>query len=112
MREWSPYHIQPKHLDGYMVSKQGEFRLTPLANDRTLVEATTWYSHGLWPAEYWRWWSDAIIHRIHLRVLNHIRELAENSPSAPSNESQSITAAGAATAFRDAGRTPHSRRQE
>ena len=28
-------------------------------------------------AEYWRWWSDAIIHRVHLRVLNHIRTLAE-----------------------------------
>ena len=30
-----------------------------------------------WDAEYWRWWSDAIIHRIHSRVLKHIRTLAE-----------------------------------
>ena len=48
------------------------------ANGRTLLEGTTWYQHGLWPAEYWRWWSDAIIHRIHLRVLNHVRMLAEH----------------------------------
>jgi hypothetical protein len=41
------------------------------------LEGTTWYRHGLWPAEYWRWWSDAIIHRIHLRVLRHVRMLAE-----------------------------------
>jgi hypothetical protein len=78
MREWSPYaQVMPKHLHGYLVSKRGQFRLMRLANGRTLLEGTTWYQHGLWPAEYWRWWSDAIIHRIHLRVLNHIRMLAE-----------------------------------
>ena len=80
LREWSPFgELHPKHLHGYLVSKQGQFRLTPLANNRTLLEGTTWYQHGLWPAQYWRWWSDAIIHRIHLRVLNHIRELAEHA---------------------------------
>jgi len=44
---------------------------------RTLLQGTSWYQHGLWPAEYWRWWSDAIIHRIHMRVLNHVRDLSE-----------------------------------
>ncbi len=78
LREWSPYGaIETKHLHGYLVSKQGEFRLTEMANGRTLLTATTWYQHGLWPAEYWRRWSDAIIHRIHLQVLTHIRALAE-----------------------------------
>lgn len=78
MHEWSPYaRVTPKHLHGYLISKQGQFRLTRLAGNRTLLEGTTWYQHGLWPAQYWRWWSDAIIHRIHVRVLNHIRDLAE-----------------------------------
>jgi hypothetical protein len=78
MHEWSPYdHLQPKHLHGYLVSRQGQFRLTQIGKNRTLLEGTTWYQHGLWPAEYWRWWSDAIVHRIHLRVLTHIRRLAE-----------------------------------
>ncbi|MBS1826546.1 MAG: SRPBCC family protein [Acidobacteria bacterium] len=78
MEEWSPYRqVIPKHLHGYLVSKRGQFRLTALDTGRTRLEGTTWYQHGLWPAEYWRWWSDAIIHRIHLRVLNHIRTLAE-----------------------------------
>ncbi|MGA3027391.1 MAG: SRPBCC family protein [Bryobacteraceae bacterium] len=78
MREWSFYaHVLPRHLHGYMISQHGQFLLTPLPNNRTLLEGTTWYRHGLWPAEYWRWWSDAIIHRIHLRVLNYIRALAE-----------------------------------
>ena len=78
MNEWSPYaKVLPRHLEGYFISKHGEFRLTPLANGQTLLEGTTWYQHGLWPGEYWRWWSDAIIHRIHLRVLNHVKALAE-----------------------------------
>lgn len=83
MEEWSPYgRIAPKHLDGYMVSKQGQFHLTRLTDNRTLLEGTTWYQHGLWPAQYWKWWSDAIIHRIHGRVLAHIRTLSEANPGA------------------------------
>jgi hypothetical protein len=78
LHEWSLYsQIAPRHLHGYLVSKQGQFRLTALSGGATLLEGTTWYQHGLWPAEYWRFWSDAIIHRIHLRVLNHVRTLAE-----------------------------------
>ena len=78
MREWSPYgEIVTKHLHGYFISREGQFQLTRLPNNHTLVEGTSWYQHGLWPAEYWRWWSDAIIHRIHTRVLTHIKTLAE-----------------------------------
>lgn len=79
MREWSPYsELKATHLDGYMVSKRGEFRLIPLAGNRTRLEGATWYQHGLWPTVYWRLWSDAIIHRIHLRVLSHIKKLSES----------------------------------
>jgi hypothetical protein len=31
----------------------------------------------MWPAPYWNVWSDYIIHRIHRRVLEHIKKLAE-----------------------------------
>lgn len=80
MREWSLWgEAHPKHLHGYMVAERGQFRLTALPGGRTLLEGTTWYRHGLWPAHYWRWWSDAIIHRIHLRVLRHIRTLSDGS---------------------------------
>jgi hypothetical protein len=79
LREWSPYgELDLPHLHGYMISKQGEFRLERMENGQTLLRGTTWYQHGLWPAEYWRWWSDAIIHRIHLRVLRHVKELSES----------------------------------
>jgi hypothetical protein len=36
----------------------------------------------MWPAAYWHLWSDYIIHRIHLRVLEHIREAVEDKPQA------------------------------
>jgi hypothetical protein len=32
----------------------------------------------MWPATYWGWWSGYVIHRIHMRVLNHIRERTES----------------------------------
>jgi hypothetical protein len=78
MRELSLYaNVVPKHLHGYFVSKQGEFRLSALSNGHTLLEGTSWYRDELWPSQYWRLWSDAIVHRIHLRVLSHIQKLAE-----------------------------------
>ena len=80
LQEWSPWgEIRPKHLHGYLISEQGQFQLTPLAGGRTLLTGTTWYRHSLWPAQYWRLWSDVVIHRIHLRVLNHVRALAEQN---------------------------------
>jgi uncharacterized membrane protein YhaH (DUF805 family) len=79
MRELSPYHeLHPAHMDGFLVSKEGQFHLVRLADGRTLLEGTTWYQHHLWPARYWQIWSNYIIHRIHLRVLNHVKELSEN----------------------------------
>jgi len=83
LNELSPYgNIQPPHLHGYFVSKQGQFLLTALPGDRTRLEGTTWYQHTMWPATYWHLWSDYIIHKIHLRVLEHIREEVEEKPRA------------------------------
>lgn len=80
MEEWTPYkHIDTPHLHGFLISQGGQFLLTPLPNGGTRLEGTTWYRHGLWPAAYWRVWSDAIIHKIHLRVLQHIRDDAERA---------------------------------
>ncbi|MFO1518407.1 MAG: hypothetical protein U1F57_01885 [bacterium] len=78
MQEWTPYrNIHPVHLENYLRSTGGQFVLVPLDGGRTRVEATTWYYHHLWPAPYWQVLSDRIIHQIHRRVLNHIKEEAE-----------------------------------
>jgi uncharacterized membrane protein YhaH (DUF805 family) len=78
MEELSPYpHIKTPHLHGYLQSHEGELRLTALPDGKTLLEGTTWYTDRIWPSQYWRLWSDMIIHHIHLRVLNHIKTLSE-----------------------------------
>jgi hypothetical protein len=80
MVEWTPYRkIYPRHLDNFLVSRRGQFLLTPLPDGRTRLEGTTWYVHSLWPAAYWQAWSDFIIHRIHERVLIHIKRLSEEA---------------------------------
>jgi hypothetical protein len=78
MQEWTIYPaIHPPHLHGFLVSKGGQFQLTSLPGKRTRLEGTTWYSHTMWPVTYWQLWSDQIIHAIHLRVLNHVKNLSE-----------------------------------
>jgi uncharacterized membrane protein YhaH (DUF805 family) len=78
MREITPYaHIRAPHLHGYFVSHEGQFLLTALPGGRTRLEGTTWYSHTMWPEMYWHLWSDYVIHRIHMRVLEHIKREVE-----------------------------------
>jgi len=85
MRELSPYgSIDAPHLHGFLVSQRGQFAIETLPDGRTRLTGTTWYQHHLWPAGYWQLWSDAIIHRIHLRVLRHIKGLSEASNSTAS----------------------------
>lgn len=78
MKELSFWDIDAPHLHDYFVSKQGQFRLTELPNGNTLLEGTTWYYHNIRPTFYWQLWSDNIIHKIHERVLTHIKKNAEN----------------------------------
>jgi hypothetical protein len=78
MNEVSLYsELRPPHLQNYLHSRKGQFQLTRLPDGRTKLEGTTWYQNDFWPNLYWNQWSDYIIQRIHLRVLEHIKQLAE-----------------------------------
>ncbi len=89
MEEWTPYRrVRPPHLEGFFLSRAGQFRLVPLPDGGTRLEGTTWYVHHMWPAWYWGLWSDAVIHQIHLRVLRHIRELAESEARSGTTEAE------------------------
>jgi len=80
MRELSPYRgVHPPHLDGYLRSRRGEFRLIPLAGGRTRLEGRTWYELDMAPAIYWEGITDAVIHSIHRRVLDHIKRESEGA---------------------------------
>jgi hypothetical protein len=79
MQEWSPFAIRPPHIaQNYLLSKHGEFLLEELPGGRTHLIGTTWYENRFWPGAYWRVWSDYFIHRIHMRVLEHIKRMAES----------------------------------
>lgn len=79
MKELSFWNIDAPHLHDYFVSKKGQFKLTELKNGKTLLEGTTWYYHNIRPVFYWQEWSDFIIHKIHDRVLTHIKKNSEKS---------------------------------
>ncbi|HEY6459236.1 MAG TPA: SRPBCC family protein [Polyangiaceae bacterium] len=79
MTEWSPYHdLHAPHLEGYMVSRGGEFRLVPLPGGRTRLEGTTHYTLAIYPELYWRPYAELLLHGIHTRVLRHIKALTES----------------------------------
>lgn len=67
------------HLEGYFISEKGQFKLTAIAQNKTLLQGTTWYRHKIWPGFYWRLWSDHTLHKIHYRVLNHIKNQTEKN---------------------------------
>ncbi len=82
MKDLSPYrHVDAPHLEGYMVSRRGEFRLTALPGGRTRLEGSTWYTLAIYPEGYWVVGGEALLHAIHTRVLRHIKHLSER-PSA------------------------------
>jgi hypothetical protein len=88
MHELSPYkNLSSPHLHGYLLSRRGEFRLIELPGQRTRLEGSTWYEVEMAPEGYWQIWSDFLIHRIHTRVLEHIKEDTESPVSA-----QAVTA--------------------
>jgi len=77
MKEISIYgDLHAPHLQGHMVSKKGQFQLSE-RDGKVLLRGTTWYTHSISPEFYWGLVSDEIIHRIHFRVLNHIKKHTE-----------------------------------
>jgi hypothetical protein len=79
MFELTPYrHIHPPHLDLSFRSVRGEFELLELPGGGTRLVGRTWYNLDIRPHAYWTVWSDWLVHRIHLRVLRHIKRLAES----------------------------------
>ena len=81
MSELTPWGaVLAPHLDaGIFRSERGEFRLEPLPDGGTRLSGTTWYHLDMAPGWYWTMWSDAVLHKIHLRVLEHVTAVASRS---------------------------------
>lgn len=81
MVEMTPYPaIHPPHLDGYLHPRHAVFELIALPGGRTRLQGTSTYRDAIWPSQYWRLWSDYIIHSVHHRVFEHVKHLAEARP--------------------------------
>lgn len=77
MTEMTFWDIDAPHLHDYFQSKKGQFKLVELSDGRTELIGTTWYHNRIRPTVYWNLWSNYIVHRIHYRVLRHIKENSE-----------------------------------
>ncbi len=78
LEEWTPYKdVHPPHLKGYFVPESADFRLVPLSGGGTRLEGTSVYRNHMWPSRYWQLWSEAIVTRVHRRVFEHVRQLAQ-----------------------------------
>lgn len=81
MKEFSIYsELDAPHLLDTFTATKGQFKLRQEGNT-TILEGTTWYTQKLYPDWYWHHISDEIIHRIHLRVLEHIKKEVESELS-------------------------------
>jgi hypothetical protein len=87
MRELSPWDIHPPHLDGGFRTTEGQFLLEPLPGGRTRLIGRTHYVLDFAPRAYWSAWADYLVHRIHMRVLEHVKRRAESGAAASAAES-------------------------
>jgi hypothetical protein len=74
------FHVQqqPKSIDDYIDVTQGQFRLHDNGDGTTTLEGETFYAMKLRPVSYFGAWGQLLLHKIHLRVLEHIRALSED----------------------------------
>jgi uncharacterized membrane protein YhaH (DUF805 family) len=79
MTETSPYgQIHVRHLDDHdFQPERADFVLTSLSNGGTRLEGTTTYQNKMWPGTYWRLYTDFIVHSIHQRVFEHVKQLSD-----------------------------------
>jgi len=79
MTETSPYsQIHVRHIDDRdFQAERADFLLTPLPNGGTRLEGISIYQNKMWPSAYWRLYTDSIVHSIHHRVFEHVKQLSE-----------------------------------
>ena len=83
LRELSPTTTSMRPTSPVTCSKRGEFRLRALPNGRTHLEGSTFYELDVFPGWDRLPFADAIIGRIHQRVLRHIKGLAGSGGAGP-----------------------------
>jgi hypothetical protein len=79
LRELSPYsRVYAPHVKGFFKARRGEFRLVSLADGRTRLEGSTWYTLQIYPQVYWRPMAEWLLTKIHTRVLEQVKRESES----------------------------------
>ncbi len=79
---------QPQSIDEYIDVRGGLFRITDTGDGTTMLEGETWYEMKLRPVRYFGAWGQLLLHKIHMRVLEHIRNLSEDPTHAARAQAQ------------------------
>lgn len=72
---------QPNHPEvvGHLTLEKGRFLLTDNHDGTTTVTGTSWYKLNVYPVSYYDLWTQDVIRHVHLRVMRHIKMLAERN---------------------------------
>jgi hypothetical protein len=73
---------QPTHPEayGHITLHRGQFVLRDNGNGTTTLFGSSWYTLHVHPTWYFDIWTRDMTRAVHLRVMNHIRHLAEKTP--------------------------------
>lgn len=63
---------------GHIVVQRGQFILKENSDGTTTLIGNSWYKLNVYPVWYYDLWAVDITRNVHLRVMNHIKTLAEN----------------------------------
>ena len=76
---------QPTHPEvyGHISLHRGQFVLKDNGNGTTTLVGSSWYTLHVRPIWYFDAWARDMTHAVHLRVMNHVRRLAEASNPPP-----------------------------
>jgi hypothetical protein len=75
---------QPTHPEayGHITLHRGRFELIDNHDGTTTLVGSSWYTLHVRPLFYFDWWVRDMTHAVHLRVMQHVRELSETKNSA------------------------------
>ena len=74
---------QPTHPEayGHITLHRGQFVLRDNGNGTTTLFGSSWYTLHVRPSWYFDLWTRDMTRAVHLRVMNHVRRLAEDDAS-------------------------------
>ena len=70
---------QPRdpELLGHLTLHRGQFQLIDNNDGTTTLIGRSWYTLHMRPLWYFDWWTRDVTSHVHLRVMEHIKTLAE-----------------------------------